>query len=319
MKPTLKFSTIAIAAALSLAACKQGGSAEQTASSPSNQTAASGTSAAGIEPTTVGYALGLQMTDFVTSAYKQRGVAFDNAYLLENMKAVAQGKEPLFSKETFAKLSTEVPAIMQQASSGTAPKFSAEQLKNLSGLLGAQIGSGFLNAKEAGVNVDFDSFAKAVSDTLESKKTQMSLEQAGQTLQAVEDNFSKKELEKGQAFLKENAGKEGVKTTASGLQYKITKQGGGKQPKAGDEVSVVYVGKLIDGTEFDNSQGKAVTFPLSGVIKGWQEGLQLLKEGSEATFYIPAELAYGKNPPPGSNIMPNSVLVFDVKLEKVGK
>lgn len=318
MKQTLKFSALAIAAALSLAACKQNGTAEQAAGS-SAPAAASGAGAANMAPTTVGYALGLQLTDFVTSAYKQRGVKFDNGYLLENVKAVAQGKEPLFSKETFAKLSTEVPAIMQQASSGKEPKFSAEQLKNLSGLLGAQIGSGFLNAKEAGVEVDLESFTIAISDTLESKKTQMSLEQAGQTLQAVEDRFAQKELEKGQAFLKENSTKEGVKTTASGLQYKITKEGSGKQPKATDEVSVAYVGKLVDGTEFDNSKGQAVTFPLNGVIKGWTEGLQLLKEGSEATFYIPAELAYGKNPPPQSNIMPNSVLVFDVKLEKVGK
>ncbi|MDO4641168.1 MAG: FKBP-type peptidyl-prolyl cis-trans isomerase [Neisseria sp.] len=208
---------------------------------------------------------------------------------------------------------------MQQAASNTAPKFSEEQLKTLSGVLGAQIGSGFQGAQQAKVNLDFNSFVTAVTDSVEGKKTQMTLEQAGQTLQAVEDSYTQQELEKGQAFLKENGSKEGVKTTASGLQYKITKEGTGKQPKATDKVSISYVGKLIDGTEFDNSQGKPVSFALNQVIPGWTEGIQLLKEGSEATLYIPSELAYGKNPPPQSKIMPNSVLVFDVKLEKVGK
>lgn len=322
MKSTFKFGALALAAAISLTACDKGGSAGGKAASAASAPAASassGADAAGIAPTTVGYALGLQLTDFITGNFTKHGVKFDNAYLLENMKAVAEGKQPSFGQDVVAKLSGEIPAIMQQASSGTPPKFTPEQLKNLSGVLGAQIGSGFLNAKQAKVNLDLDSFVTAVTDSLEKKKTQMSIEQAGQTLQAVEERFAKQNRDQGEAFLKENKSKEGVKTTASGLQYKVTKEGTGKQPKATDEVSVSYVGRLVDGTEFDSSQGKPVSFPLNGVIKGWTEGLQLMKEGGEATFYIPADLAYGKNPPPQSPILPDSVLVFDVKLEKVGK
>lgn len=319
MKHTLKISAAALIATLSLAACKQDVKTAPSASGASAPAAASGANAANLAPTSVGYALGLQVTNFSTSEYQKRGIKLDNAYLLENAKAIAAGKQPLFSQEAFQKLSGEMPKIMQQAASGSAPKFTPEQLKNLSGVIGAQIGSSFLGAKEAKVNLDLDSFLIAVTDALEGKKTQMSLEQAAQTLQAVEERFNKEALDKGQAFLKDNAKKEGVKTTSSGLQYKITKEGTGKQPKATDEVRVVYTGKLIDGTEFDNSQGKAVSFPLNGVIPGWTEGFQLLKEGSEATLYIPSELAYGNNPPPGSKIMPNSVLVFDVKLVKVGK
>lgn len=322
MKATLKIGALALAAAISLTACNKDGSSGSKAASGASAPAASGTAASNagnIAPTTIGYALGLQLTDFITGSFTKQGVKLDHTYLLENLKAVAEGKQPSFGQDVVAKLSSEIPAIMQQASSGTPPKFSPEQLKNLSGVLGAQIGSGFLNAKQAKVDIDLSSFTTAVTDSLEKKKTQMSIEQASQTLQAVEDGLTKQNREKGEAFLKENKGKEGVKTTASGLQYKINKEGTGKQPKATDQVSVSYVGKLADGTEFDSSQGKPVSFTLDRVIKGWSEGLQLLKEGSEATLYIPADLAYGKNPPPQSPIMPDSVLIFDVKLEKVGK
>ena len=119
-------------------------------------------------------------------------------------------------------------------------------------------------------------------------------------------------------FLAENAKKEGVKTTASGLQYKITQQGNGKQPTAQSVVKVHYTGKLLDGKVFDSSvdRGQPVEFPLNQVIPGWTEGLQLMKEGSKATLYIPAQLAYGEQGVPGT-IPPNSTLIFDVELIKV--
>jgi FKBP-type peptidyl-prolyl cis-trans isomerase len=125
-------------------------------------------------------------------------------------------------------------------------------------------------------------------------------------------------LEKGQAFLKENAKKEGVKTTASGLQYKITKEGTGKNPKATDTVVVHYKGTTIDGKEFDSSykRGEPTTFPLNGVIKGWTEGLMYLSEGGKATLYIPSELAYGKRGA-GRDIGPDETLIFDVELIKI--
>jgi FKBP-type peptidyl-prolyl cis-trans isomerase FkpA len=125
-------------------------------------------------------------------------------------------------------------------------------------------------------------------------------------------------LEKGQAFLKENGTKEGVKTSPTGLQYKITKEGTGKNPKATDTVVVHYKGTTIDGKEFDSSfkRGEPATFPLNRVIKGWTEGLTYLSEGGKATLYIPSELAYGKQGA-GSDIGPDETLIFDVELIKI--
>lgn len=125
-------------------------------------------------------------------------------------------------------------------------------------------------------------------------------------------------LEKGQAFLKENATKPGVKTTASGLQYKVLREGTGKQPVATDTVEVNYEGRLIDGTVFDSSykRGQSISFPLNGVIPGWTEGVALMKEGAKYEFYIPSNLAYGSHGAGGA-IGPDETLVFDVELIKV--
>ena len=110
-----------------------------------------------------------------------------------------------------------------------------------------------------------------------------------------------------------------MKTTPSGLQYKVVSSGtGGKSPSATSEVTVHYSGKLIDGTEFDSSykRGEPATFPLNGVIPGWTEGLQLMKEGDKWTFFIPQQLGYGSQGAGGA-IPPFSTLVFDVELIKV--
>jgi FKBP-type peptidyl-prolyl cis-trans isomerase FkpA len=127
------------------------------------------------------------------------------------------------------------------------------------------------------------------------------------------------ELEKGEAFLKENAKKEGVKTTASGLQYKVLKEGDGKSPKATDTVQVNYRGTLIDGKEFDSSykRGEPAEFPLNRVIPGWTEGVQLMKEGAKYQFTIPSKLAYGERGTPGGPIPGNATLVFEIELLKV--
>ena len=127
------------------------------------------------------------------------------------------------------------------------------------------------------------------------------------------------DLEKGEAFLKENAKKDGVKATASGLQYKVLKEGEGKSPKATDTVKVNYEGKLIDGKVFDSSykRGEPIEFPLNGVIPGWTEGVQLMKEGATYEFTIPYKLAYGERGTPGGPIPPNATLIFKVELIQV--
>jgi FKBP-type peptidyl-prolyl cis-trans isomerase len=125
-----------------------------------------------------------------------------------------------------------------------------------------------------------------------------------------------KNASEGTKFLEENKRKEGVKTTASGLQYKAIKEGTGPQPKETDTVTVNYRGTLMDGkTEFDSSykRGEPATFPLSGVIRGWTEGLQLMKVGSKYQFFIPPNLAYGDRAV-GPDITPNSTLIFEVEL-----
>ncbi len=122
-------------------------------------------------------------------------------------------------------------------------------------------------------------------------------------------------LEKGESFLKENATKDGVTTTPSGLQYKVLKKGDGRAPKASDTVRVHYRGTLLDGTEFDKSSSP-IEFPLNAVIAGWTEGVQLMSEGSKYEFYIPSTLAYGKRGA-GPDIGPDETLIFEVELLKV--
>ena len=129
---------------------------------------------------------------------------------------------------------------------------------------------------------------------------------------------SSSNLVQGQAFLKENATKPGVHTTSSGLQYKVITEGHGKSPKATDTVLVHYRGTTIDGTEFDSSykRNEPISFPLNGVIPGWTEGVQLMKEGGKVQLFIPSNLAYGSRGA-GGVIAPDSTLIFDIELLKV--
>jgi FKBP-type peptidyl-prolyl cis-trans isomerase len=124
----------------------------------------------------------------------------------------------------------------------------------------------------------------------------------------------------GEDFLKANSTKEGVMTTASGLQYKVLEAGTGATPLASDRVEVHYEGRLIDGTVFDSSykRGEPATFGVGQVISGWTEGLQLMKEGAKYQFFIPAKLAYGDRGA-GAKIAPGATLIFDVELLKVIK
>jgi FKBP-type peptidyl-prolyl cis-trans isomerase FklB len=128
------------------------------------------------------------------------------------------------------------------------------------------------------------------------------------------NELASQNLEAGEAFLAQNAEREGVETTESGLQYEVIEEGDGNNPTASDRVQVHYTGELINGDVFDSSRdrGQPVTFGLNQVIPGWTEGLQLMSEGARYKLYIPADLAYG----PGGNqaIGPNETLIFDVEL-----
>ena len=149
-----------------------------------------------------------------------------------------------------------------------------------------------------------------------SQKKQM--EQMAKQQQEQEAMYGPMKAE-GEKFLEENKSKEGVKVTASGLQYIVLKEGKGKKPVDTSSVTVHYHGTTPDGTVFDSSvdRGEPITFPLNGVILGWTEGLQLMKEGAKYKFFIPQELAYGANPNPDGPIKPFMPLVFEVELFKV--
>lgn len=128
----------------------------------------------------------------------------------------------------------------------------------------------------------------------------------------------KVEVDEGKIFLEENGKKAGIKTTESGLQYKVLLEGTGKSPAATDRVTVHYEGTLIDGTKFDSSydRGEPIDFGLNQVIRGWTEGVQLMKEGAKYKFFIPSDMAYGPQGSPGA-IPPNAALIFTVELIRV--
>ena len=191
------------------------------------------------------------------------------------------------------------------------------ELDSLSYALGISIGN---NLKGQGVDsINADAMGQALKDVFVGSDTLMNFDQANEFLNGY---FSKMVAakagaakEEGEKFLKENSTKAGVVTLPSGLQYKVMSMGTGAKPTLEDKVTTHYHGMLINGKVFDSSveRGQPATFPLGGVIKGWQEGLQLMPVGSKFTFYIPYDLAYGDRGA-GNDIPPYAALVFEVEL-----
>ena len=188
--------------------------------------------------------------------------------------------------------------------------------------LGYKYGETF---KKQGMQIDLEIFTAGFRDALSVNEPRMTQEEISATLSDLQKRMfaaqqlqlrerAAKNLEEGKAFLAENAEKEGVKTAPSGLQYKVLAEGSGKTPKDEDTVTVHYKGTFIDGTEFDSSikRGKPETFQVNGVIKGWTEALQMMREGSKWQLFVPSELAYGQR---GQGpIPPNSTLIFEIEL-----
>lgn len=192
-------------------------------------------------------------------------------------------------------------------------------------IIGQNLGK---NLQNGGLTIEPDSLSLALTDIRDGKESRISEEDMQKIMQEVQQKAMAKQEEEqkklgeaniaeGKKFLEENKVKEGVTTTESGLQYKVITEGKGAKPKATDTVTVNYVGKLINGTEFDSSikNGQPATFPLDGVIPGWTEALQLMPQGSKWEIVIPSELAYGAG---GQGpIPPSSTLVFEVELLEI--
>jgi len=194
-------------------------------------------------------------------------------------------------------------------------------LDTLSYSLGVDIGNSLKNISINEIN--YDAFVNGLTDALEEKDLKVNEENIkpfiNKYITNLREEKASKNLEEGIAFLEENKKKEGIITTESGLQYEIITEGTGKSPNATDIVKCHYHGTLLDGTVFDSSveRGEPTEFPLNRVIPGWTEGLQLMKEGAKYKFYIPTELAYGKNVRPGSPYEANMALIFEVELIEV--
>ena len=229
-------------------------------------------------------------------------------------------------------LGTSLAAFAQAPATPAAPAAAAPatpfyktERERVGYAIGANVGRGM---KEQGVDADPAALAAAVSDAMTGAPLKMTDAEMQSTLTALQEGVQKKQMEKskvagdankkeGDAFLAANKAKDGVKTTASGLQYKVIKEGTGASPKATDTVSVNYRGTLVSGKEFDSSLkgngGKPVSFPVNRVIPGWTEAFQLMKVGSKYQLFIPPNLAYGDRGA-GADIGPNATLVFDVEL-----
>ena len=202
-----------------------------------------------------------------------------------------------------------------------------QDLDRISYALGLSMGNNFRNSGIKTINVS--DFADGVAAVFEGAKPKMSYDEAKEEIriffQAMEEEqraaaqkMGEVNAAAGKAFLEENGKRVEVNVTPSGLQYEVLEEGTGKQPSAGDNVTVHYTGKLIDGTVFDSSvdRGAPATFGVTQVIPGWVEALQMMKEGAKWRLFIPSNLAYGPNGA-GNIIGPNSTLIFDVELIKV--
>ncbi|HLN48387.1 MAG TPA: FKBP-type peptidyl-prolyl cis-trans isomerase [Steroidobacteraceae bacterium] len=218
---------------------------------------------------------------------------------------------PLVGAQTPPPATAAPPA--QAAAPAAPPSISSDQASYLFGLtFGEQ-----LRSIGASGEVNADAVSRGVKDGLQGKKsTQTDKQQVQEYARAMMTAFAARNKTAGQEFLAHNAKEPGIKTTESGLQYKVLTAGDAKAPliASSDQVTVNYRGTLIDGTEFDSSfsRGQPATFGVSGVIKGWQEALVMMKPGARWQLFVPAELAYGPGPRPG--IPANSVLIFEVEV-----
>lgn len=220
-----------------------------------------------------------------------------------------------------AALGLSGPVLAQDTDQDTEQKLES-QADRFSYTIGYQMG---LSLQRPGMELNEDILVQAVRDALNGVEPKLSrnemdaaVAEQRRMLQGQRQEQAEGNLARSQAFLEENGDREAVMQTESGLQYEVVTEGDGDSPTGTDTVVVHYQGSLIDGSVFDSSYEREnpATLPLDGVIPGWQEGLQLMKEGARYKFYIPADLAYGQNGA-GDRIGPNEALIFEVELLEV--
>jgi len=214
--------------------------------------------------------------------------------------------------------------IGQQAGQGGASQAALDtQTQKASYAIGFQVGSNFASQ---GVELDAEALSEGVKAGMRRAQPRISPAEMEAAMMAFQQELMQQQAaqqaeaaEAGSDFLAENAQKEGVKVTDSGLQYRVIEEGQGESPTAEDRVSVHYEGRLVDGTVFDSSyqRGEPAVFPVGGVIAGWTEALQLMKPGAKYELYIPSDLAYGERGAPRGGIGPNQTLIFEVELLEV--
>lgn len=200
----------------------------------------------------------------------------------------------------------------------------ATQKQKFSYTVGASFAKDIMQ-RSRDMELDVDAFTNAIRDVLSGSEMRLSEQEMEQVLEVereklaqIQQALAEKNKEAGELFLVENAKREGVVQTDSGLQYEIVEEGTGDKPSLDDTVVVHYRGTLINGAEFDSSykRNTPATFPVNGVIPGWQEGLQLMREGAKWKFFIPSGLAYGERGA-GNAIGPHATLIFEVELAEI--
>ena len=242
------------------------------------------------------------------------GMLLGRALSQQTPAAATQSASPATAQQAPAAKAREIPELPTQKE-----KFSYA--------VGMNVGS---NLRRQSAPVDPDVLLRGLKDTLAGSQTLLTEEEERAVIMEVQADLRKQMQEKlkaqgeankkeGDAFLAANKTKEGVVTLPSGLQYKILQAGTGPKPTSSDSVTVNYRGTFINGTEFDSSykRGQPATFPVTGVIKGWTEALQLMPVGSKWQLFIPSDLAYGERGP--GDIGPNSTLIFEVELLKIAE
>jgi len=262
--------------------------------------------------------------------YLNQGLGLDNVLLLFNIFKGKTMLKTIPAAIACIGLTTLLTACNDKSTTNTVKL--DNQTAKASYSIGSQFGTQVAQAKDM---IDQDALIMGFKDSMDGKELQITPEEMQTVMQTFQQSMMEKQMAKqkaeqgaasttnkaeGDKFLAENKTKEGVKTTQSGLQYKVLKEGKGESPKISDTVVTHYSGTLINGKVFDSSykRNSPATFPVNGVIKGWTEALQLMGVGAKWQLFIPAELAYGERGA-GQDIGPNQVLIFEIELLEIKK